>query len=92
MSDDRLVAADCGLDQGPLAIAGGSLPLHPPVRVDRRYMPVALTVDPFARAVDRVDPRWNDDGSIGAMPADRAIGRVAVIGAVGCKLPIGPSI
>lgn len=71
MSDDRFVAADRDLDQGPLAVAGGSLPLHPSVRVDRSYMPVALTVDPFVRAVDRVGPRWNDDGCIGAVTARR---------------------
>lgn len=86
VSDDRLVAADRSFDQRPLAVAGGRLPLHPPLGPDRGDVPVALVVDVCVRASDRVGARENDDGSTGAVPADGIVGRVAVIGAIGREL------
>ena len=59
---------------------------RPPVRVDSRDVSVALAVYPGIRAVDCVDPRWNDDGGIAAVPGDSVVGRDAVIGTIGCEL------
>lgn len=62
------------------------MPLHPPLGLDRRDVPVSLTGNSFTRAVDRVGPRWNDNGSIGSVPADGVVGRVTVIDAIGREL------
>ena len=85
-SDDGLVAADRGLDERTLAVAGRSLPFQPPVRVDRHDMPVALVGGLCIRAVDRVGARRNDDGSAGAVPGDDVIGRLTIISAIGREL------
>ncbi|TCN35399.1 hypothetical protein EV665_1289 [Shinella granuli] len=68
VSYDRFVATDGGLDQRTLAIASRSLPIHSAMRLDRRDMTIPLTGNLCIRAADRVGPRWNDDGSIGAVP------------------------
>jgi hypothetical protein len=59
---------------------------HSAVRLDRRDVPVALASGPCIRALDCVEPRWNDNGRSRAVSADRLIGWVAIISAVGHEL------
>ena len=62
------------------------MPFHSPVRVDSRDVSIVLAIDLRVRAVNCVDPRWNDDGGFGAVPGDGVAGRDVVIGMSGCEL------
>lgn len=81
--DEGLVATDGGFDERAFAIAGGGLPLHSAVFADCAAVLVPLAGRSIAGRFDRVGARRNDDHGIGAVVADRIVGRLSVIGAIG---------
>jgi hypothetical protein len=74
------------LDPRPLAIAGGGLPRHPAVRVDRRDMTISLTGVLDISSFHGVGARRNDDRSTGAVVSYGIVSRFSVKGTVGSEL------
>jgi hypothetical protein len=85
VTDDGFVAADRGLNERALAVAGRSLPFHPAVFLDRRDMPVPLAERFGICPLDCVCTRRYDDRCTAAMVGDGPLGWLAVIGAIGCE-------
>lgn len=72
---DRFVAADCGFDQRPSAVAGEGLPLHAAYSPNCLYMAVSFSEWLGVRLFLGAEARRNDDDRIDTVLGDGSIGR-----------------
>jgi hypothetical protein len=81
-SNDDLVAEHRCFNQAPSAIAGTSLPAHPPVPFDRSEMRIASCRSVFAHDCRR---SWrNDHISLGVTMGNFIVNHIGIIGSIAC--------